>query len=202
MKKDHFSDKGKSHDDLKGTHDEKDNIKERCQTCESLMEQLLRARAEFDNARKRWDRDRVDIIKYANSGLLQELVGFMDVIEQALKTVNEHCKDEQVVKGVELMQSNFISLLSKKGVEVIDVKGKAFDPHTCEMVAPCDVEDEGQDGMVLDIVQKGYKLDGKVLRTTKVIVGMLTKKTEVEEQGIENKSDEVEDGEKGTDTTL
>jgi len=147
-------------------------LEQKSAECEDLKNKYLRLGAEFENARKRWDRDREDVIKYANFGLLQSVLTFVDEISEALKVSRAHCESQDLVKGLEIMQSNLLSLLTKKGVSEIEAKGKDFNPHFHEIVTSCPVEKSDQDHTVIEEVQRGYVLGDKVLRTAKVIVGI------------------------------
>lgn len=137
----------------------------------ALWDKYLRLNAEFENARKRWQREREDVLKFANFSLLKEVLIILDEMEQALKMIKEHSNIDEISKGLEMMYNNFLKILSSRGFKYIEVKGKTFDPHLHEIVATKDVEDDEQDHKVLEEVQKGYLLEDKVLRTAKVIVG-------------------------------
>lgn len=148
-----------------------------------LWDKYLRLNAEFENARKRWQREREDVLKFANFTLLKEVVIILDEMEQALKMIREHTNIDEISKGLEIMYNNFLKILVNRGFKYIDVKGKKFDPHLHEIVATRDVDDEGQDHVVLEEIQKGYLLEDKVLRTAKVIVGIKKdSKPEIEEE--------------------
>ncbi|MBD3246060.1 MAG: nucleotide exchange factor GrpE [Candidatus Omnitrophica bacterium] len=137
-----------------------------------LWDKYVRLAAEFDNARKRWDRERREIIKFANFSLLQELLVIMDETEQALKIVREHKGDPETVRGIEILKNNLEAILKRKEVKAMDPKDQPFDPHAHEIVATRESDEVDDEPVVLEAVQKGYFLEDKVLRTAKVIVGM------------------------------
>jgi len=138
---------------------------------DALWEKYLRNCAEFDNARKRWDKERQQLIKFANYSLVRDLVVTIDELEHALSAIKEHSGSEEILKGVQLTYNNLLTLLKKEGLKAIQAQGKKFDPHIHEIVG------QRQDGSVdehtvLEEVQKGYFLGDKVLRTSKVIIAV------------------------------
>jgi len=143
-------------------------------------DKLLRVCADYDNARKRWERERDDLLKYGAVTLLRDLLTVVDELEQALKMAREHKSDAEILKGLELMHKNFVNLLKKNGLEVIETKGKKFDPHFHEIMGMQDIT-EGEDQGILEEIQKGYLCEGKVLRTSKVVVGVKKEKEILEE---------------------
>ncbi|UCG35427.1 MAG: nucleotide exchange factor GrpE [Candidatus Omnitrophota bacterium] len=144
------------------------------QELEALRDKYIRLGAEFDNARKRWEREKEDVIKFANYSLLKDLTIVLDEMEQALRMVKEHSDFEQIAKGIELTYNNLLGVLFKKGLKTIEAAGKKFDPHFHEIVASREIE-EGDEHLVLEEIQKGYLFGDKVLRTSKVIVGVKKK---------------------------
>ena len=146
-------------------------LEEKNQQLEAWRDKHMRLAAEFDNARKRWEREREEVIKFANYSLFKDLTIVLDEMEQAMKMVREHSDLEQIAKGVELTYNNLLGVLFKKGLKTIEAKGKKFDPHFHEIVASREIE-EGDEHMVLDEIQKGYLFGEKVLRTSKVIIGI------------------------------
>jgi len=136
-----------------------------------VLNKYLRLAAELDNARKRWDRDRDDLLKYGESALLKEVLVILDELKAACSMAREHKDSEQIARGLEMTCKNFEAILKKRGLEVIESVGKPFDPHFQEIAASRPAE--GIDAhVVLEEIQKGYMLADKVLRTAKVIVGV------------------------------
>lgn len=131
----------------------------------------LRLVAEFENARKRFDRDRVEFIKYANEGLISDFLTIMDDLDRVVIAASANHQDYQAfLKGVEMVMARIHELLRKNNVKPIDALGKPFDPHSHEvlMQEPSDKED----GTVIEELQKGYLLGEKVIRTSKVKVAV------------------------------
>lgn len=119
-------------------------------------DKLVRLQAEFDNFYKRTEREKQDILINANAGLIFDLLKVLDNFEISLK----HNDDE----GVRLIYNELVSILEKNGLKVIDATGK-FNPNLHEVLA----RGEGdEDGIILEEIQKGYSLNGKLLRASKV----------------------------------
>jgi len=135
-----------------------EEIKKKAQEYNSLWDKYLRVCAELDNARKRWEREKEEVIKFANFKLMKEIISFLDNLEKT-------------IEGMKLTYKNFLSLLSQFGLKRIEAKGKKFDPYYHEIVGQKEVE-EDKEHVVLEEVQPGYLLEDKVLRTSKVIVGI------------------------------
>ena len=135
-----------------------EEIKKKAQEYNSLWDKYLRVCAELDNARKRWEREKEEVIKFANFKLMKEIISFLDNLEKT-------------IEGMKLTYKNFLNLLSQFGLKKIEAKGKKFDPYYHEIVGQKEV-DGGKEHIVLEEVQPGYLLEDKVLRTSKVIVGV------------------------------
>lgn len=137
-----------------------------------LWDKYVRLCADFENTRKRWERERSEVIRFANFSLLQDLIVMVDELEQALKMVQHHSNIDEIEKGFKMICSNFKAMLQRKGLKEIEAKGKKFDPHLHEIIASKEVEDSQEEHIVLEDVQKGYLFEDKVLRTAKVIIGV------------------------------
>lgn len=137
--------------------DEKDNT-----ICE-LTDTLKRLQAEFENYRKRSEKQNAEFRNYAQGALLEKIIPIVDNFELAL--LNTQSKDE-FVKGVEMIYAQLIDLLRKEGVEQIDAIGKDFSPYEHE--ALMQEESEKKPGTVIEVFQKGYIFKDRVLRHAKV----------------------------------
>jgi len=134
-------------------------------------DQLLRLKAEFDNYRKRVEKEKVESRQWGKQDVLMPLLSLVDVFEQALAQA-ENAKDvKQLTVGLEFLHKNFSSFLKSQGLTTIDGVGKPFDPHMAEAVDQVEV-DEDQVGQVLDEIQKGYSFNGRVIRPARVRVGV------------------------------
>ena len=129
---------------------------------DDLYDRLLRKTAEFDNFRKRVERDRKDMIEWAAADVLTDLITIADDFDRALAA--EAPPEAQGYKaGLELIQRQLAELLKKRGVTVVDAMGADFDPHVHQAVAYEEVPG-ARDGEVVDVMAKGYKLGERLLR--------------------------------------
>jgi len=133
---------------------------------DELFDRLQRLAAEFDNFRKRTARERVALSERANERLVKELIPVLDDLGRALEAASEH-EEAKLEDGVRLVHRALSELLTKEGLAEIETEGK-FDPHVHEALLsqPSDAEE----GSVIEVVQKGYKLGDKVLRPARVVV--------------------------------
>jgi molecular chaperone GrpE len=129
---------------------------------DDFYDRLLRKTAEFDNFRKRVERDRKEMIEWAAADVLSDLLAISDDFDRALAA--EAPPEAQGYKaGLELIQRQLAELLKKRGVTVIDALGTDFDPHLHQAVAYEEVEG-AREGEVVDVMAKGYKLGDRLLR--------------------------------------
>jgi molecular chaperone GrpE len=133
-----------------------------------LYDRLLRKQAEFDNFRRRTERDRSDFLQFAGMDLARELLPVLDDFERALKV---ECSDANYARGVELIHQRLSDILKKMGVEPMEAAGKQFDPNVHEAVVRVPT-DEFEDQTVLEEFQKGYNFKGKLLRPAMVKVAV------------------------------
>ena len=136
-----------------------------------LNNRFLRLYAEFENYRKRTNKERLDLITNANSDLLKDLIPVIDDFERAI-TNNADADDiEGIKEGFSLIYNKYKGLLQSKGLKAMEAKGEVFDPELHEAIANLPTEDKKMKGKVIDDVEKGYFLNEKVLRFAKVVVG-------------------------------
>jgi molecular chaperone GrpE len=133
-----------------------------------LGDRLLRARAEFDNARRRGERERSDFLQFASMDLVRELLPVLDDFERALKV---ETADRNYAKGVELIYQRLYETLKRLGLEPIETEGKQFDPNQHEAVQRVQT-DEAEDQTILGELQRGYNFRGKLLRPAWVRVAV------------------------------
>jgi molecular chaperone GrpE len=137
-----------------------------------LTDRLLRRQAEFDNFRRRAERERADVLEYANTETVRSILPILDDFERALKV--ECTGNKEYVRGMELIHQRLSDALKKLGVEPISAKGLKFDPHihhAVEMFETDDVEDH----TILEEYQRGYNFRGKLLRPAMVKVSVAKK---------------------------
>jgi molecular chaperone GrpE len=133
---------------------------------EELTNTLVRLQADFDNYRKRVERDRKDEARRGVGRLLQDLLPVLDGFERALAA---HPAQDEYRKGVELIYRHLADTLSRHGLERIAAEGKRFDPHYHEAIERVETA-EHADGTILQVLQQGYLFDGRVLRPSLVRV--------------------------------
>lgn len=136
-----------------------------------LNDRFMRLYAEFDNFRKRTNKEKVDLISNANAGVLTDLLPLLDDLERA-NLNNETAEDLDLVKeGFHLIYNKFKSVLESKGLKQMSSKGKPFDSELHEAIANVPASSNKEKGKVIDDVEKGYYLNDKVIRFAKVVVG-------------------------------
>ncbi len=139
-----------------------------------LTNTLQRLQAEFENYKKRIDKEHIANIKNANSELITELLPVLDSFELALKTgVNETAEVTKYRKGLELIYSQLYSILEEYGLRIIDTKNKKFDPfkHEVLLVKECELTDD----TIIQEFQKGYYLNDTIIRHSKVMIAKYVK---------------------------
>ena len=133
---------------------------------DEYLEALQRLKAEFDNYRKRVARDQQELAARAHERLVRELLPVLDDLERALEAADKH-EEAQLEEGVALVHRSFAEVLAREGLVEVPTEG-AFDPHSQEaLLAQPSPEEEGT---VIQVLQKGYKLGDLVLRPARVIV--------------------------------
>ena len=135
---------------------------------DELKELLLRRQAEFENFRKRTEKERFEYSQYAGMEMVRELLPVLDDFERALKT---ECKSADYAKGIEMIYGRMLESLKKAGLEPIDTAGSQFDPHLHQAIERVETED-AEDGTVLGEFQRGYNFKGKLLRPSMVKVAV------------------------------
>lgn len=130
-------------------------------------EQALLQRADFENIKKRLERDKMDAIKFANEKLLGEVLGVVDNFDRAMTSLSEGHDPAKVQQGLKITQQELHKVLEMNGVQVIEAAGKPFDPMVHEAVATAD-DGKTPEGFVIDEVQRGYLLNGRLIRPSRV----------------------------------
>lgn len=137
----------------------------------SLNDKYIRIHAEFDNYRKRTNKEKVDIIGNANASLLKDLIPIIDDFERAIQN-NENVEDTAALKeGFSLIFSKYMNILKAKGLTPMDSIGQDFDADIHEAIANVPAPKKKLKGKVIDAIEKGYTLNDKIVRYAKVIVG-------------------------------
>jgi molecular chaperone GrpE len=133
---------------------------------DDYLDRLQRLKAEFDNYRKRAARDQESFAARASESLVKELLPILDDLERALDAAERH-EEAKLEDGVRLIHQALSQTLRRQGVEEIETDGK-FDPHVHEALLSQPSEDE--EGSVIEVVQKGYRLGDRVLRPARVVI--------------------------------
>ncbi len=149
-----------------GKKQENKKIEESEQRVVDLENQLKRAVADYRNLEQRISQGRSELTNYVGAELIRKLLPVLDHLEQSLKGISEAERQSGWARGVELAVKEFESVLSSEGLEQIVTDGQ-FDPSLHEAV---DLK-SGDDNMILEVVRRGYNLNGKVLRPAQVVVG-------------------------------
>lgn len=138
---------------------------------EDLQDRLLRRQAEFENFRRRAERERADVLEYANTETVRSLLPIIDDFERALKVESA---DREYVRGMELIYNRLSEALKKLGLEPIEAVGQQFDPNLHHAVDRAET-DQHEDQTILDEYQRGYYFRGRLLRPAMVKVALRNK---------------------------
>ena len=136
-----------------------------------LTDRVLRLYAEMQNMKKRYDEQISNIYKYDGEALIKELLNIVDNFERAISLDDENLDDElsKFLSGFKMIYTSLVSILNSKGVSEIDAQGKEFDPNTMQAVLTDKVETV-EHNHVIEVLQKGYKYNEKVIRPAMVKV--------------------------------
>ncbi|MCD4767870.1 MAG: nucleotide exchange factor GrpE [Methanosarcinales archaeon] len=135
------------------------------------LDHLQRLQAEFDNYKKRVDREKAELIKYASAELVSELIDIMENLERGVVSAKGSDDIDSIVKGMEMVSTRLKDILGSRGLRPIEAVGKKFDPHYHEamMMTPTD---EYPYNTVIEEFQQGYMIKDKVIRYSKVRVSV------------------------------
>jgi len=143
------------------------NLKEAQAQIDDLENRLLRLTAEYDNFRKRSQREKAEARQFANQHLLEKQLPVLDNFEMALTAAKD--ADPAIRDGVQMIYDQFVGVLKDAGVEPIDAEGEPFDPNIHEAISQQETTDV-EEGTVVQQVQRGYKLNDRLVRPARVIV--------------------------------
>ncbi len=138
-----------------------------------LRDKYVRLFADFDNAKKRMAREKLEIIMTASKDVVKDLLPVLDDFERAMKAA-ESSTDENVKAGIQLIHSKLQSMLATKGLKPMESIGKEFDTEQHEAITEIPASSPEMEGKVVDELEKGYLLNDKIIRFAKVIVGKKT----------------------------
>ncbi len=145
-------------------------LKEEVTKAGEYWERIMRLQADFDNTRKRLEREKQDFVKFANEGIIVELLNILDDLERTVALAQSQKQDLSVfLKGVEMILAHLYDMLKEHGVRPIEAEGNIFDPHLHEALMQVENKDLPEHTVVEEL-QKGYFLYDRVIRTAKVKV--------------------------------
>ena len=160
-------------------------LKEEVDKAKEYWERILRLQADFENTRKRLEREKQDFVKFANEGIIIELLNILDDLERTVEFAQSQNQTLPVfLKGVEMILSHLYEMLKEHGVRPIEAQGKIFDPNLHEALMQAEDKDLPEH-TVIEELQKGYFLNDRVIRTAKVKVskkGIVEQEIKEEEQ--------------------
>jgi molecular chaperone GrpE len=149
---------------------ELEKLKEEAGQLKELQDKMLRLQADLENNRKRLEKEKQDFVKFANEGIIVELLNIMDDLERTVNLAETKQEDlPAFLKGVEMILAHLYDLLKEHGVKRIEAEGKVFDPHFHEALLQVEDKDKPEHTVVEEL-QKGYLLNDRVIRTAKVKV--------------------------------
>lgn len=174
-----------THPHEESAHGKKESKKDKAHKKTQLEEQLekaelelldikdrhMRLQAEFDNYRKRTMKERIELLKSANESLLVSLLPVVDDFDRANQTLDMVEEESPVKEGVKLISAKFQDFLKQNGVKEIEAKGQAFDTDLHEAITKTPAPSKELVGKIVVVVQKGYLLNDKVIRFSKVVIG-------------------------------
>jgi len=167
--------------------DFEDVLAEKDQEIEQLRHQVLRARADLENFRRRTEREKQESLRFANKQIFYSVLEVLDNFERALLSATDP-KDNFVI-GVSMIHRQLTEVLTQNGVEEIDTKGRIFDPYLDEAIAQEPTADL-EENMIIEVFQKGYRYHGSLLRPTKVKVAAALESDRKSEETSEETSEE------------
>lgn len=149
-------------------------VREKLKKCEEEKKEYLdgwqRAKADFINMRKRDEEDRVKAVKYAREEVLQSVIPVIDSFEMAFTPESEKVFDKNWLVGMKGIQTQLLNTLKEYNVTQMNPLGEEFDPNLHDSVESKNTDDKKKDGKITEVRQKGYEMDGKVIRAAKVVV--------------------------------
>ena len=140
---------------------------EQKEKAEKYLANWQRTQADFDNYKKRAGQENKEMIEFANSTLILNLLTIVDDLERAFDSLPPEIEKFSWIEGIRLIYNKLKATLEAQGLTEIKARGELFDPHLHEAV----MHQEGEDGVVIEEIQKGYKFKDRILRPSMVIVG-------------------------------
>ena len=145
----------------------KQSLLEEKNKAEEYLANWQRAQADFINYKRRNEKEKEELGEYSKAAIVQCILPILDDFERAISAVPDETVDANWVEGVRMIEKKLRAILESEGLSCIEAIGEPFDPYQHEAVR----QDSGEEGVVLDEVQKGYKFNDKVIRASQVVVG-------------------------------
>ena len=136
-----------------------------------LNDRYLRLYSEFDNYKRRTSKERLELFKTAGEDIILSLLPVLDDFDRAIKAAEDSEEEKELKTGIELIKNKLLVTLEQKGLEPMDSMGKPFDTDNHEAITKIPAPKKKLKGKVVDIIEKGFFLNGKVIRHAKVVVG-------------------------------
>ena len=149
-----------------------DELREKLKAAE---DKILRMAADFENSKKRLKSQSEDMVKFANEKLVTDILPVVDDLDRAITSLDQGHDPQSVKGGLHLVQNTFHKILGRNGVQAIDCLNKHFDPHWHEAVGEVE-DDTHEEGTIVDEVQRGYLLNGRLARPSRVRISKRSKK--------------------------
>jgi molecular chaperone GrpE len=181
-----------------GTSAEIDGLKEELERARGEVterqEQYLRVMAEFENFKKRVQKESIESRRYANEELVKAMLPVLDNLERALEHVDDGSDDDPLIEGVRMVQKQFLEALGKFGVSPVNALGETFDPNFHEAMMQVDTDDSPPNTVVTEIT-KGYLLNDRLVRPAMVGVSVNAKGSDAATDSSSDSGDAVEERE-------
>jgi molecular chaperone GrpE len=145
----------------------KQSIEDQKKIAQDYYDQLVRLKAEFENYRRRLEKEKYDYLEFGKEKILIKQIGINDVLTHALNSAKAKNNVESIITGLEIISKEFSKILKEEGVE--ELHCETFDPNICEALDYVE-SNEHSDGKIIEVYQKGYKMNGKLIRLAKVKV--------------------------------
>ena len=144
---------------------------------DEYYDRLLRLQADFDNYKKRLEKEKIEFIKFANEEIIAEILKILDDFERAVEAGKIKHDFDILYKGIEMIHKDLSDFLKEEGIKEIEAKGKPFNPHEHEAMMQEETDAHPED-YVIEELQKGYTLNGRIIRPSKVKVAKKPKTKE------------------------
>lgn len=151
------------------TAEEFQALEDKARKSDEYFNSLLRLQADFDNYKKRLEKEKAEFIKFANEGIITEILKILDDFERAVEAGRTKHDFDILYKGIEMIRNDLKDFLKQEGIKEIEAKGKPFNPHEHEAMMQEETDAHPEDS-VIEEFQKGYTFNGRVIRPSKVKV--------------------------------